>query len=215
MLNTCLPFLNCKGPRTDWCCHRRRCFHKLLISKEEAAVHSVLFIYIYIVLSLQLVRTQPLHKDSINKSCWGLQEQRLNVGTTQTVLLHESAATILYFEGEKLWVLSHPPYSYSPDLAPHDLWIFFTLKTGLALAGKVFLQLQDFAGVANSQLHAITTLEKLEYHNTFPKCLRGMQLCMDCNREYCEHPWTFHSCTWCKSFCLGIIASLAKHPDCP
>ena len=148
---------------------------------------------------LQLVRTQPLHKDSINKSCcgcWGLQEQRLNVGTTQTVLLHESAAAILYFGGEKLWVLSHPPYSYSPDLAPHDLWMFFfTLKTDLTLAGKVFLQLQDLAGVANSQLHAVPTLDKLEYHNTFPKHLRGMQLCMSCNREYCEHPWKCHSCT--------------------
>ena len=96
------------------------------------------FLYIYSVnhAGLQLVRTQPLHKDSINKSCWGLQEQRLNVGTTQTVLLHESAAAILYFEGEKLWVLSHPPCSYSPDLAPHDLWMFFYFENWLCTCRK-------------------------------------------------------------------------------
>ena len=46
-----------------------------------------------------------------------VQEQRPNVGTTRTLLLHVNAAphkaraTIQYLEGEQLQVLPHPSYS--------------------------------------------------------------------------------------------------------
>ena len=69
--------------------------------------------------------------------------------TTWTLLRHDIAAphkhkdtaTIQYLEGEKIQVLTHPPYS--PALAPCDLGLFSTLKTGLA--GKSFLRIQDLA----------------------------------------------------------------------
>ena len=56
-----------------------------------------------------------------------VQEQRPNVGTTRTLLIHDNAAphkaraTIQYVEGEMLHVLPHLPYS--PDLAPCDFWL--------------------------------------------------------------------------------------------
>lgn len=42
-----------------------------------------------------------------------------------------------------------------------------------------------------------------------------MQLCMDCNREYCEHPWKFHTCHWCKSFCFGSFSITCRTSGLP
>ena len=62
-----------------------------------------------------------------------VQEQRPNMGTARTLLLHDNAAPfVVVVEGDKLHVLPHS--ACTPDLAPRDSLLLFTLilKTGLA-----------------------------------------------------------------------------------
>jgi histone-lysine N-methyltransferase SETMAR len=112
-----------------------------------------------------------------------VQDQRPNVGTSRSMLLHDNAAphkaraTTQYLEAVQLHQLPHP--AYSPDLAPCDFWLFPTLKA--ALAEKKFLRIQDLARAVNSQLHGIPSLE---YHNAFQKWLRRLQHYVDSRGEY-------------------------------
>ena len=115
-----------------------------------------------------------------------VQEQRPNVVTTRTLLLHDHAAphkvraTIQCLEGDKLQVVPHPPYT--PDVAPFDFWLFSTLKTGFA--GNIFWRIQDLAKAMNSRLHIIPLLE---YHIAFKKWPSRLQFCVDSNGEYFEN----------------------------
>ena len=111
-----------QGPKpTDWCCHRRWNLHKLLwrvlktgnygvdrwsrgqtsrpqtwISEQEAALH-----YISNHAGPLVVNIRPENTTTTNRHSTGtvlpnvivaVQEQRLNVGITRTLLLHDNAA---------------------------------------------------------------------------------------------------------------------------
>jgi len=114
-----------------------------------------------------------------------VQDQRPNVGTSRSMLLHDNAAphkaraTTQYLEAVQLHQLPHP--AYSPDLAQCDFWLFPTLKA--ALVGKMFLRIKNLARTVNSQLHGIPYLE---YRDAFQKWLRRLQHCVDSRGEYFE-----------------------------
>ena len=83
-----------------------------------------------------------------------VQEQWQNMGTARTLLLHDSAApfvVVVVVEGEKLHVLPHS--ACTPDLAPCDSLLLYTLILKTGLAAKNCFWRQHLAKVANSQLH--------------------------------------------------------------
>lgn len=112
-------------------------------------------------------------------------EQRPNVGTQKTLLLHDNASahkakvTVTYLEEQGVQVLPHPPYS--PDLAPCDFWLFPLMKQNLS--GRKFTRIQDLGKAVKSQLH---TIPESEYRNAFDSWLRRLTLCVQRGGEYFE-----------------------------
>lgn len=112
-------------------------------------------------------------------------EQRPNVGTSKTMLLHDNAAphkakvTTTFLEERRVKVLDHPPYS--PDLAPCDFWLFPTLKE--RLAGRKFDRIQDLTKAVKSELESIP---REEYQKAFQKWQGRLQKCIQAQGKYFE-----------------------------
>ncbi|GFS21930.1 transposase [Elysia marginata] len=101
-----------------------------------------------------------------------INEQRPNVSTSRTFLLHDNAgphkarATTQSLRELGIQVLPHP--AYSPDLAPCDFWLFLILKD--RLAGRKFDRIQDLAKAVNSEL---PTIPEEDYQGVFRKNRSG------------------------------------------
>ncbi|GFS02957.1 transposase [Elysia marginata] len=114
-----------------------------------------------------------------------INEQRLKVSTSRTLLLHDNAgphkarATTQSLHELGIQVLSHP--AYSPDLAPCDFWLLTILKDRLA-EGK-FDRIQDLTKVVNSEPW---TIPEEDYQGLFRKWQIRLKHCIESPGEYFE-----------------------------
>ena len=168
VLNRCHVW-TARAQTTDWCCHRRYKFHKLLwhalktdkygvkewsrgqtsrpqpwISEQEAALHYIFNHAGPLVVDIlpEKTTTSRHYKGTVlPKVVAAVQEQRANMGTTRTWLLHDNAtphkrwATSQYLEGEKSC-----PTDPIDLTALCDRWLFPLWK--LALLERGFCEIK-------------------------------------------------------------------------
>ena len=67
---------------------------------------------------------------------------------------HASLLVRQFLSNKNIMVCSHPPYAYSPDLAPYDFWLFPKVK--MTMKCKRFESIQDIEAATTAQLKTLT-----------------------------------------------------------
>jgi histone-lysine N-methyltransferase SETMAR len=113
-----------------------------------------------------------------------LWKQRPKTGPKGLKLLHDNAKphdnpdVLAYIKGERLQLMSHPPYS--PDLAPCDFWLNDYIKRNLT-------DQEDEKALFKAVSKVVESIPEKEYRKTFDKLLQRMQRCIDNQGDYFEH----------------------------
>ena len=132
------------------------------------------------------------------KRCRAIQEQRPNVGTTGTSLLHDSAVPTK--QEPQFGVLRQKGDKCCPTHPAALTWHFVAVGSfcceNWPRRKDVFCKRKSFA--VNSQLHAVPSLE---CHSAFQKQPRRLQFRVDSDGEFVEKPSRGHCC---RSLCLGV-----------
>ena len=130
--------------------------------------------------------TGKYYKDAVLKKLKKYyQKRRPATGFKHVRLLHDnvpahtSAIVTAFLKKEKVTVLPNP--TYSPDLAPCDLFLFPKLKA--FLAGRKYQSRQALGSAIHQYL---ITVPKSAYRDAFKKSIHRLKLCISSHGEYFE-----------------------------